>query len=182
MLKLNLQYFAEDDANQNGDNQDDNNQNRNHDTNADSKNTENMIPYSRFKEINDSYKTVKQQLDDLLKKQQDAETEAKQKQGEFESLYNDLRSKHEPLTEQFKTYQETFKSILTNKLAQVPDEFKDLIPSGNEIEQLTWIENAQAKGLFKKENVQSFGNNGDNPNSGSEDQQKKGFLKSLSRF
>ncbi|MEB1806604.1 MAG: hypothetical protein LPK26_04725 [Bacillaceae bacterium] len=182
--KLNLQFFSEESNNQGGDDsQNQDNQNQGNDNSGDdsSKSGNQSIPYDRFQSVVQEKNQYKQQLENLLKQQQDDETEAKKKQGEFESLYNDLKSKHDPLSEQFKQYQETFKSILTTKLEAVPEEFKDLIPQGNELEQLKWLENAESKGLFKKDNPQSFGNNGDNPNN-QDNKQKKGFLKSLSRF
>ncbi|MEC1786079.1 hypothetical protein [Schinkia azotoformans] len=169
LKNLNLQFYSADTGNNQGGGQqnqgDNNNQNNNGDqSSADSKNTDNnMIPYTRFKEVNDNYKAVKDQLDQLLKDKANADEDAKKKQGEFESLYNDLKSKHEPLETQFKEYQETFKSLLKTKLESVPENMRDLVPSGSELEQLKWIENAIAKGLFKQQQAQDFGNNGNNP-------------------
>ncbi|WP_163581118.1 hypothetical protein [Gracilibacillus saliphilus] len=148
---------------------------------ADSSNTEKTIPYDRFKEVNDNYKDVKKQLDDLLKQRDQEKEEAKKKQGEFESLYNDIKGKYDPLSEQFEQYKETFQTILENELSDVPQDYKDLIPQGNEVEQLKWVQNAKQKGLFKKDNPESFGNNGNNPDT-NEGKPKRGFLKDLSRF
>lgn len=183
---LHTQLFNADGGN-GGNGGDDQNQNNNSNNNGDnsgdgsSNNGNNTIPYSRFKEVNDNYKSVKDQLDQLLKDKAKAEEDAKKKSGEFETLYTDLKSKYEPLDQQFKQYQETFKSILKNKMDSVPENMRDLVPKGNELEQLQWIENAITKGLFKVDNNQSFGNSGNNPPNN--DQQKnKGFLKGLSRF
>jgi predicted nuclease with TOPRIM domain len=162
---LHTQLFNADGGNGGGD-QNQNNNNDNQDGNQSSTNSqqnENMIPYSRFKEVNDNYKTVKDQLDKLIKDKETEVEESKKKQGEFESLYNDLKTKHEPLSQQFQQYQETFQAILKTKLESVPKEFHDLIPQGSELNQLQWIENAFAKGLFNKSS-QSFGNQGSNPN------------------
>jgi chromosome segregation ATPase len=145
------------------------------------KNTPQNVPYSRFKEVNDNYKAVKEELDKLKKDLQKADEDAKKKQGEFEALYNELKSKHDPLAEQFKAYEETLKEILKNKLEAVPEKFRSLIPKGNQVEQLKWLENAEKAGLFKTENVTSFGNNGNNPDNTSQ-KLTKGFLKGLSRF
>jgi seryl-tRNA synthetase len=179
------QFFNADGGNNGGgDNQNQNNNIQNNNgshTSTNSSKNENMIPYDRFKEVNDNYKSVKDQLDQLLKEKAKAEEDSKKKQGEFESLYTDLKTKYDPLEQQFKQYQETFKEILKNKLESVPDKFKSLVPQGNEVEQLKWLENAEKSGLFNTNNPQSFGNSGDNPPN---NQQKtnKGFLKGLSRF
>lgn len=183
MLK-NLFLYDADGGNQGGDsssNEANNNKGDQGNLSDDSKKTDNMIPYDRFKEVNDNYKSVKQELDKLKEQQRKAEEDAKKKQGEYESLYNELKEKHEPLEKQFKQYQETFKKMLKTKLDKVPDDFKDLIPKGNELEQLEWIENAEAKGLFNKDNVKSFGNQGNNPEK-NQKKSNKGFIKSLSRF
>lgn len=181
--KYNFLPFYEADGGQGGSSNGDNpNGDKGNGSSADSSNTDNMIPYSRFKEVNDNYKTVKAQLDELIQKQKSAEEEAKKKQGEFESLYTDLKTKHDPLEQQFKQYQDTFKEILKNKLDSVPEKFKLLVPQGNEVEQMKWLENAEKTGLFKTNNPQSFGNNGDNPPNGEGQKPNKGFLKGLSRF
>lgn len=139
------------------------------------------VPYDRFKSVNDEKNEFKKKYEELLNQQKQDEEETKKKQGEFEGLYTDLKSKYEPLESQFKQYQETFQSILKTKLDSVPENMRDLVPAGNELEQLKWIENAISKNLFKQDNPKSFGNNGDNPNNESQ-KQKSGFLKGLSRF
>ncbi|MFB4472148.1 hypothetical protein ACDI16_04225 [Oceanobacillus caeni] len=183
LLNMFLPKYEADTGNGGGDSssnadENSNKQNQNGDnSSADSQNTDKTIPYSRFKEVNDNYKTVKTQLDKLLQKQQQDDEDAKKKQGEFESLYNDLKSKYDPLEGEINQYRETFKTILSNKLEEVPEEFRELIPQGTEIEQLNWLENAQSKGLFKKNGVQSFGNKGNNPNDSSTEVTKEEFDK-----
>ncbi|MBD1222756.1 hypothetical protein [Virgibacillus halodenitrificans] len=163
-LKNMFMYEADNGTNTGGNNSsENNNDNDKGNPSDDSKNTDKTIPYERFKEVNDNFKQVKDELAELKKKQQEDEEEDKRKQGEYESLYNDLKSTHDPLKEQFDAYQEVFKEMLQNRLEEVPEDFRDLIPNGNELEQMKWIENATKKGLFKKNNVQSFGNNGNNP-------------------
>ncbi|WP_214480974.1 hypothetical protein [Bacillus sp. SM2101] len=155
-MPLNLQFFSDD-------NEQDDLKKNNKDESDETKKTE-SIPYSRFKEVNDNYKSVKQKYDELIQKQQTAEEEAKKKQGEFQSLYETLKSEHDPLKEKYGQYESTFKSILATKLESVPEEYKELIPKGSELEQLQWIEQAQAKNLFGKQKQQDFGNKGNNPN------------------
>jgi DNA repair exonuclease SbcCD ATPase subunit len=156
-----------------------NEQQNNGDPSDETKNMENMIPYERFKEVNDKYKQVQSQLDEFIKKQQEAEIENKKKQGEFQQLYETLNAEHEPLKKQFESYQQAFKEILKSRMEQVPEHMRDLVPSGNEIEQLRWIENAMQKGLFGKDTVQSFGNHGNNPVNN--EKSNTGFLNNLGR-
>ena len=177
-----LQVFYDADTGNGGTGTDNNdNQNQNGNPSDDLKNTEQSIPYERFKQVNDNYKTVKGQLDELLQKQEQAELDTKKQQGEYETLYNELKEKHEPISQEFQAYKDTFQAILETKLESVPENMRDLIPQGNELEQLKWIENATAKGLFKQDNPQSFGNGGTNPDT-TEKKSTKGFLKGLSRF
>lgn len=178
LLPLNLQLFAEDN-NQGGGNQNQNNDNQNNNGNssADSSQTDKTIPYARFKEVNDNFKTVKDQLDQLLKEKAQAEEDAKKKTGEYESLYTELKIKHDPLEQQFKLYQETFKSILKARLDSVPENFRALVPQTGELEQLDWIEKAVASGLFKTNSAQSFGNQGNNPPNNNNSVTKEEFAK-----
>lgn len=126
---------------------------------------ENMIPYSRFKEVNDNYKNLKAQLDELTSNKAVEELEAKKQAGQFEELYNTLQSEHEPLKAQVTQYKELIDGLLQSKLEQVPEEYKDLIPEGlDDLSKLKWIENAVSKGLFgNNSQVKSFGNKGSNP-------------------
>lgn len=171
---LNLQMFAEDNKN-------DKDKNDDKGSSDGTKNTDKTVPYDRFTEINNKYKEAQTKLDTLLKEQQDKDTETKKKQGEFQALYDNLNKEHEPLKQEHQKYKETFKTLLEIKLKTVPDEFKDLIPKGSELEQLQWIETAASKGIFgKKENLDSFGNQGNNPPN-DKNKPKKGFLDDIKR-
>jgi hypothetical protein len=147
-------------------NQQQNQQQQNNNENQSSTNsqkTENMVPQSRLNEEIQKKKDIQAQLDEILKKQQEAETDAKKKQGEFETLYNSTLNQLNPLKDQFKQYQDTFNEILKVKLSSVPEEFKSLIPEMDDLSKLKWLEHAEAKGLFKSTKVDSFGNQGNNP-------------------
>ncbi|UNC92718.1 hypothetical protein [Candidatus Contubernalis alkaliaceticus] len=149
-------------------NQNENENDNGNNTNDDSQNTGNTIPYSRFKEVNDNYKNVKQQLDDLIKKQKEDEEESKKKQGEYQQLYEQVKAEYDPLKQEHEQIKSVFNSILETKLKQIPEEYRELIPNTTEIEKLQWIESANSKGLFSKEQIKDFGNKGDNPNHSSE--------------
>lgn len=162
-LTLDLQFFSSDDDNQ-GDNGS-NNEPDNNKGNAsdDSKKTDNAIPYERFQSVIQEKNEMKKQLDEFVKQQEKQKEETKKKQGEYEELYTELKSKHEPLEKTFNQYKETFKEMLKTKKQSIPEEYQSLIPNGDELQQLKWIEEANAKGLFEKKKVEDFGNKGANP-------------------
>lgn len=179
--KLDLQFFA-DDAGEDNNNENVNDEEDKDQASDETKNTENMIPYSRFKEVNDNYKALKAQLDEIKSQQEQEELEAKKKAGQFEELYTSLQSEHEPLKQQVAKYQEVFQSLLESKLQQVPENMKDLIPDGlDDLLKLQWIENALTKGLFGGNEVKSFGNRGNNPSNQKTTSSNTEFIKSLGR-
>lgn len=162
-LRLNLQFFSADGGSSQGGADQTQTDNTQGNTGADSTQTGNTVPYERFKEVNDNYKSMKSQLDKFLKEKESADEESKKKQGEYEQLYTELKGKYDPIQEQFKQYQETFQEILKTKMESVPENMRTLVPQGNELEQLKWIETAMAAGLFKTNTTQPFGTQGANP-------------------
>lgn len=126
---------------------------------------EHMIPKSRFDEVNNNYKTVKDQLDKILKQQQDDELKRQKEQGEFELLYNQANQELESYKTDFestKTRVEQLEGIMTSmlntKLESIPEEFHDLIPENLSPEQkLDWISKAETKGLFKDQSQEPVG-------------------------
>lgn len=130
---------------------------------------ENFIPKSRFDEVNNKYKEMKAQLDELLTKKEVDEVESKKKAGEYEDLYNKTKNDLDKFKNESKSFKErtealegVINSMLETKLQTVPEEFRDLIPSGMAPEaKLAWLAQAEAKGLFgsvsKKE--QALGGN-----------------------
>lgn len=169
-----------DESSGDNDNPTDNNQGDNNGTEPTNQNDK-PIPYNRFKSVVDQKNEYKQKYDELIQQQEQQQREQQEKQGEYETLYNDLKAKYEPVNEQFKQYQETFKQLLETKKQSVPEDMQDLIPQGNELEQLKWIEQAQAKGLFTKEKPKDFGNKGSNPDQSNNKKTRLGLNK-LSRF
>lgn len=169
-----------DESSSNNNDASDNNQGDNNGTEPTNQNDK-PIPYDRFKSVVDQKNEYKKKYDELIQQQEQQQREQQEKQGEYEQLYNDLKAKYEPVNEQFKQYQETFKQLLETKKQSVPEDMRDLIPEGDELQQLNWIEQAQAKGLFTKEKPKDFGNKGSNPDDMNQ-KTNKGFLKGLSRF
>ena len=125
--------------------------------------TEHMIPKSRFDEVNNKFKEMKAQLDELLAQKADEERKAKERQGHFEELYNTTSHEYEAMKQ---TYEKTearknelesvVNSLVETKLKNVPEEFKDLVPEHLSAEaKLDWLNKAEEKGLFnpKKSNT-----------------------------
>ncbi|TYS60478.1 hypothetical protein FZC76_21650 [Sutcliffiella horikoshii] len=126
---------------------------------------EHMIPKSRFDEINNNYKTAKEQLDKLLEEKKEQERLSAEQQGEFEKLYKQASSELETFKNQHSTAETRAKAlegVITNmleaKLTSIPEEFHDLIPDNLSPEQkLDWIGKAEQKGFFGKEQEQPLG-------------------------
>jgi chromosome segregation ATPase len=131
-------------------------------TKQETKQDENMIPKSRFDEINSKYKEMSKQLEELsnAKSQAEAQRQAKEKEeaekrGEFEKLY---RAKEEEVGKlsTFKERAEALEGVITEmvdtKLKAIPKDYHDLIPENLSAEQkLSWINKAESKGMFKVE-------------------------------
>lgn len=123
--------------------------------------TENMIPKSRFDEINSKYKEMAEQLAKFQeaeaqrqKELEQKELEQKKEQGKFEELYNGLQKE----LESYKAYEARSKELeglingmVESKLQAVPKEMHDLVPTNLTPEAtLDWLNKAEAKGLFGK--------------------------------
>lgn len=81
----------------------------------------------------------------------EANKKAEEVQGltvEIENLKKESESKDSTIRE----YEELIGKMVETKLEQVPAEFKELIPDNLDLKQkLSWLEKAEAKGLFTKE-------------------------------
>jgi len=127
-----------------------------------SKGADNMIPKTRFDEINNKYKEMKTQLDNILtlKETEDRENEAKKlddkkKAGDFENLYNQSNTDLEKYKGESKTGKDRVESLegiitvmLDAKLETIPEEYRGLIPELAPEAKLAWLTNAESKGLF----------------------------------
>jgi chromosome segregation ATPase len=114
------------------------------------------IPKSRFDEVNNKYKELQEQLDNLNKAKEQEELEALKKKGEFEELYNTTQQELETYkanakqtSERVEQLEGIIQSLVDSELSAVPEELHDLIPSNFTPEQkLTWISQAKEKGIF----------------------------------
>lgn len=117
---------------------------------------EHMIPKTRFDEVNQKFKDVQKQLDTLLAEREEATRKQKEKQGEFEDLYNKAKTDAEKLKGESKGVKDRVEALegvinglLEVNLENVPEEFRDLIPDNlNPEQKLAWLNNAEKKGLF----------------------------------
>jgi len=145
-LPLNLQLFAEGEQNTESTNTSD----------PEQKPKDHMIPKTRFDEVNTKLKSAQEQLDALLAEKKAAEVEAQKRQGQYEDLYTTATKEAETIKAQAQAHEARAAALeaimtemLTAKLAAIPEELRDIIPDNLTSEaKLSWIDRAQAKGLF----------------------------------
>ncbi|MEH6943725.1 hypothetical protein [Bacillus sp. JJ722] len=152
LLSLNLQYFADgEEADTSSD------ATENTEISAE-KQPEHMIPKTRFDEVNARYKKVQAQLDEIMSAQKATETKAQEEAGEFKQLYESIKSTHDTLEARNKELEGVVGELLKSKLEGIAEEFHDLIPDNLTPEaKLSWINKAEAKGLFGKKEQKPVG-------------------------
>lgn len=105
------------------------------------------VPYDRFKSVNEQ----RAELEAKLKKYEEAEAKRKQEeleaQGKWQEIVNDLK----PKAAQVDAYKATLEKYLAGELEAIPEEYRDLVPTGDVTASLEWIANAKAKGLFSRQ-------------------------------
>lgn len=117
---------------------------------------ENMIPKSRFDEVNNKFKELQDQLDKINKQKEQDELDSKKKKGEFEELFNNAQNELETYKTQSQQTSERvtelegiIQTLVDAELEAVPEELRDLVPANFTPEQkLSWINTAKQKGLF----------------------------------
>lgn len=126
---------------------------------ATSTQNEHMIPKARFDEVNEKLKELTAQLDTHTKQKAKDEKAKAEKLGEFEQLYRtadeeakNFKSQHETASQRVQALEGILGGMLETKMSAIPEEFHELIPEGMSLEQkLSWLDKAQAKGMFKKQ-------------------------------
>lgn len=127
-----------------------------------------MIPKTRFDEVNSKYKDVADRLATFEKAETDRQAEqekialdTKKKQGEFEDLYNGLQKEldtYKGYEERTKSLETVITSMVETKLATIPEDLHDLVPSNLTTEQtLDWLNKAESKGIFGKAEPKDIG-------------------------
>lgn len=81
--------------------------------------------------------------------------EANEKAGQVETLtasVETMKAEAEKTRAELKEYEDLVTNLIDTKLKDVPEDFKELIPDNLTLKQkLNWLEKAEAKGLFNKE-------------------------------
>lgn len=160
---LNLQLFAEDPnegANPNGEGAEGGNEGG-----EQKPQTGTMIPKARFDEVNNRYKDVQKQLDELLAAKRAAEEEEQRKRGEFEQLYTtaseqaaQFKTQAEQIEARARALEGVITGLLETKLSAIPENMRELVPDNLAAEaKLAWIDKAQAAGLFGKHEPKPVG-------------------------
>lgn len=130
--------------------------------------TEHMIPKSRFDEVNNGFKALKEELDQIKAANKEAEEERQrseqeeaEKRGEFEQLYTkantdleNVKAEHQTAKERVESLEGVINTLLEAKLDTIDKSYHDLIPENMTPEQkLSWVSAAEEKGLFGGSNV-----------------------------
>lgn len=109
-------------------------------------NSEHMIPKSRFDEVNNQYKELKSQLEQLQsERQQRAEAELAE-QNKWQELAEQRKAEIERLQgleTEVDRYRSGFNSTLEARLSQIPDDKKHLVPEYDDpIKLSAWLDKA----------------------------------------
>ena len=125
---------------------------------------EHMIPKSRFDEVNQKFKDLQAKLDEFTNEKakadaerQKAEKKAKEEQGKYEELYKatsdelgKFKDEHKNASQRVTQQETVINTMLEVRLANVPEDFRDLVPANlNPEAKLEWLTAAESKGLFK---------------------------------
>jgi predicted RNase H-like nuclease (RuvC/YqgF family) len=170
LLTLDLQTFAEE-----GGGSDETDNTKTDKTNAEKTQTnekldeekqleEKVVPFARFSEINKKYKELSSQMDQLtkerdkeIKQKEKEQREAKEKTGEFETLYNETKTKAETLesdlttkTSRIEHLESTVQALLDEQLKDMEKEHLDLIPDLSVEDKLLWVVKAKSRGMLGK--------------------------------
>jgi len=120
---------------------------------------ENMIPKSRFDEINAKYKEMAEKISafenagaERQKEAEQKELQLKQEQGKFEELFQASQKELESY-KQYESRTTELEGLISNmvetKLETIPKELHDLVPTNLTPEaKLDWLNKAESKGLF----------------------------------
>jgi len=120
---------------------------------------ENMIPKSRFDEVNAKYKEMSEKIAAFeeaeaarQKAAEQKELELKQEQGKFEELFQASQKELEALKKYESRSTELeglISTMVDTKLESIPKEMHDLVPTNLTPEaKLDWLNKAESKGLF----------------------------------
>lgn len=117
---------------------------------TETQNTENMIPQSRFNQVNDERNELKRQLADLERAQETKNNEKLAEQKRYEELYNNAQAKIESLTgmeEQANMYKASLVATNQSRIERIPEDKRSLVPEYDDPRKMgAWLD--KNNGLF----------------------------------
>ena len=118
----------------------------------DVKQVENMIPKSRLDEVIAQRDAANKKADALEAAQHAAEKKRLEEANQYKELYEKTQAELtslKPKAEQVDDYETTLQGVLSSQVAELPEEFQDVIPDGLSTKQkLDWL--AKNKSKFMK--------------------------------
>lgn len=127
------------------DTQDDNQQPTESTPPAGAKSTEHMIPKSRFDDVNNKFKDLQAQLEQLQAAQLEKEKTELAEQNKFQELYEQAKQELDSLKSVKETatrYQEALHATNQSRIEQVPEDKRSLIPEYDDPVKLgAWLDN-----------------------------------------
>jgi hypothetical protein len=118
----------------------------------DVKPAENMIPKARLDEVIKERDDARRKADAMEKAQQEAERKRLEESAEYKKLYESTLADVtalKPKAEQVDAYEATLKEILDAQIAELPEEFRGVVPDGLPTQgKLNWL--AKNKSIFMK--------------------------------
>ena len=101
------------------------------------------------KELKESDNTQKE-IEELKRQLSDA-VEQNKEIDVLNSTVSNMKAEIESKDNVIKEYEELLQNLFDTKMQQIPDQYKDLVPDNLDLKQkLSWLEKAEAKGLFDK--------------------------------
>jgi len=113
---------------------------------------EHMIPKSRLDEVLETNRKLQERLDATEKERQEQLEAQLKEQGKYKELADQRAQKLaelQPKADQLDSYEVTLKSVLEAEIAQLPEEFQDVVPESlSTKDKLDWL--AKNKSKFMK--------------------------------
>ena len=155
--------FAEEVAGSQDQNSSDGTKNTENKDGQDKNTAEYMISKSHFNEVNQKFKDLQAKLDQFTNEKakadaerQKAEKKSKEEQDKYEELYKStsdeltkFKDDHKNASQRVTQLETVINAMLETRLANVPEDFRDLVPGNlNPEAKLEWLTAAESKGLF----------------------------------
>lgn len=110
-----------------------------------------MIPKSRFDEVNNKFKEYKTNYETLLNEKNQWDTTKQELESSTQNATNELatvKTQSEQQIEKITNYETFLGELLTSKTDSLPDGVLSLMPEGDVMSKLGWIAKAEASNLI----------------------------------